>query len=95
MVDFLLTEDAELAMSNGDVVLGESRGQVAYLILQSARGSWRRYPFIGVDIQKHLNSPDSDTSTLLQDCQTQLVDLEGLPLDITLSAKGVAIAWQT
>ena len=54
--DILLTTDYDLAISDGDFVVGESDNQHIELIINTATGAWKQYPTLGVGIIKYSGS---------------------------------------
>ncbi len=55
MKDVLLQDD--LAISDGDFVVGNSDAQNVLLILSTAPGSWKQFPLTGVGEAKFINAP--------------------------------------
>lgn len=56
MKDILL-QDNDLAVANGDFVLGDSNLQNVLLILSIPPGSWKQFPLTGVGESKFINAP--------------------------------------
>jgi hypothetical protein len=54
--DILLTTDYDLAISDGDFVIGESDNQHIELIIQTATGAWKQFPTLGVGIIRYSGS---------------------------------------
>ncbi|GAB3194730.1 hypothetical protein ABID22_000126 [Pontibacter aydingkolensis] len=54
--DFLLNEDGDLAIVNGDLVAGDSDNQHVWDILISHKGWYKEFPFVGVGLQSYLKS---------------------------------------
>ncbi len=55
MKDFLLDENGDLKIVNGDFVIGDAEEQTVERILISKPGEWKEYPQVGCDIQKAFN----------------------------------------
>ena len=66
--DLLLDETGDLAVSNGDFVIGLSDNQNIEQIIDSARGEWLFQPSVGVGIKRFLNGNISfaQLETLIQ-----------------------------
>lgn len=93
MVDFLLTDGLELSDDGaGDIMIGDSAGQVAYLVLKTCQGEWRRYPFMGANLIRGLNAPEAITTEVLSDIDTQLNALEGLGLTVDSDGSNIIIS---
>jgi hypothetical protein len=56
MKDILLDDDLDLAIENGDFVIGDSEQQHQELILIAQQGSFRASPLTGVGISKYYKS---------------------------------------
>lgn len=83
MTDFLLTDDLELAADGaGDIAIGESTGQAAYLILMGMQGEWRRHAVIGVNASMYKSAPGGVSGLLVAEVDFQLNELEGLGLQV-------------
>lgn len=57
--DILLDETGDLAIKNGDLVIGESTLQHQRILLLATKGGFKQHPTTGVDIQSYLLD-DSD-----------------------------------
>lgn len=53
--DFLLGEDGDLQIVDGDLLTGESDDQNVALILKATKGSIKQFPLLGVGIALELN----------------------------------------
>ncbi|NJM13963.1 MAG: hypothetical protein HC896_00010 [Bacteroidales bacterium] len=53
--DFLFGTDGDIAISNGDFVVGESTNQHKQDLLVAAPGHYRHAPLIGADIAQYIN----------------------------------------
>ncbi|KQC30173.1 hypothetical protein [Flagellimonas eckloniae] len=60
--DFLLGEDGDLLIENGDFVVGDSLDQEVQAILEMAQGELKEDPILGVDIFRlvHSNVTEAD-----------------------------------
>lgn len=56
--DFLLDEDGDLLIQNGDFVVGPSDVQHVEDIIQSFLGEWKQFPFVGVGLLQYIKSED-------------------------------------
>lgn len=93
MTDFLLTDDLELAADgNGDIACGESSGQVAYLILASVQGEWRRHAVVGVNVPAYMAAPGAVSSVLVAEADFQLNELEGLGLVVGSDGSALTVS---
>lgn len=54
--DFILNENNEPVVENGDFVIESSDGQHIQMILQLEKGELKQYPEIGVGMLKYINS---------------------------------------
>ena len=58
MKDFLLDENGDLLIKNGDFVIGESDNQHQLDILLATKGEFKEFPEIGVGISEMLSDDD-------------------------------------
>ncbi len=65
MKDLLLTDDNDIAIVNGDFVVGDSDNQHQKLILSTNKGDWKEFPVLGVGIEDIL-SDDEYISVLIE-----------------------------
>lgn len=56
MTDILLDDNMDLAIVNGDFVMGDAEEQIQQLILMATQGSFRNSPLTGVGIIKYLKA---------------------------------------
>ena len=54
--DILLDASGDLAIINGDLVIGESDSQNIIDIIESFAGAWKQFPQVGVGVITFLNS---------------------------------------
>lgn len=64
VVDFILDENYDLIIKDGDFYIGPSDQQHATLLLNTTVGSWNQFPLVGVGLQYYQAS--SGQATLLQ-----------------------------
>ncbi|MCI2229590.1 hypothetical protein MC378_10460 [Polaribacter sp. MSW13] len=57
--DILLDETGDLAIANGDFIVGESLDQEVAALLQMNKGELKEYPIIGTDLIRLINSNTS------------------------------------
>jgi len=69
--DIKLDNNYDLAIENGDFVIGESTTQHINLIALAAKGEWRETPLIGADIRRLL-SDETSANDVRADIQTEL-----------------------
>ena len=67
--DYLLDDDFDLKIANGDFVVGESTAQHQQLLLLLEKGELRQYPRTGVGIKNFLN--DDNLGDLYQEIHKQ------------------------
>ena len=71
MQDFLLDEDGDLLIQNGDFVVGNSDNQNVEDIISSFAGEWKELPFVGVGLIQYLKSQDGQKATNIIKTQLQ------------------------
>jgi hypothetical protein len=69
MTDILLNSDLDVAIRNGDLVLGESTSQQQQLLLITEKGSWKENPTVGIGAASYLE--DEDPAGLLREIKLQ------------------------
>jgi hypothetical protein len=77
--DFLLDENFDLKIENGDLVIGESTKQHVILILATAQGSWRKAPFAGANFAQNINTNNINNSSMTANMKKAL-ELDGLKI---------------
>lgn len=60
MVDFILDENGDLAIENGDFVLGEADQQNVELLLFSNKGEFKEFPLVGFGAINYIKSNVSE-----------------------------------
>jgi hypothetical protein len=60
--DFLLDENGDLLIKDGDFVIGESDSQHVFDIITSFIGEWKQYPNVGVGIMQYLKAQNPNTA---------------------------------
>ena len=58
-IDYLLDDDLDLTISNGDFVQGASDQNASILLLNTHTGQWRFSPFCGMGISKYQGSSNT------------------------------------
>lgn len=58
--DFLVDEDGDELIVNGDYVIGPSDSQHIDDIIISVAGAWREYPTVGVGVQEYQSGPNEE-----------------------------------
>lgn len=56
MKDFLLDDNNDLKIINGDFDIGESEMQEVGLILQSTQGEWKEFPLLGPNLFRFIKA---------------------------------------
>lgn len=81
MKDFIIDDDFDIIISNGDIAVDKSNDQRALLILHTAAGEWKQHPLIGVGINKYLNSSKTGNiiNALNSDIRKQ-IEADGLKI---------------
>lgn len=74
MNDIILDENMDLAIEDGDFVVGDSEDQHQELILIASQGSFRESPLTGVNIAKYIKTgfTQLQVDQLKQKCRLQL-----------------------
>lgn len=67
--DILLDETGDLAIKDGDFVIGESTIQHQQLLLSSQKGEWKENPLVGVGIENYLN--DDTINDMMNEISSQ------------------------
>lgn len=83
VVDFLLDEDSDLMIVDGDFYIGPSDQQHATLILNTTVGSWNQFPLVGVGIQYYQASA-GQTALLQRNVYVQF-QVDGYNIDRLLT----------
>lgn len=58
--DFLVDEDGDELIVNGDYVIGPSDSQHIDDIIISVAGAWREFPTVGVGVQEYQSGPNEE-----------------------------------
>jgi hypothetical protein len=58
--DYLLDDDLDLVISNGDFKKGPSDQQASILLMNTNIGSWKFFPFAGMGIKKYQGSSGTE-----------------------------------
>lgn len=69
MKDFIIDENNELAIDNGDFIIDESDVQNQQLLLISDKGDWKENPTVGVGIKRWLS--DDEPAGLLAEIKKE------------------------
>lgn len=85
MKDFLMDDDYDCLIANGDFVVGESTSQEIQLHLKASKGNYYQHPLTGIGIDKYINASVSRADLK----RTIRVDLEADNMEIvTLDVAG-------
>ncbi len=87
ITDLLLTDDLDLRIEGGDLVLGESTEQHLRLLLESDKGDWRATPYVGVGIRTLLLE-DASPLAIQQEIQDQVTTDGARVRDLAITAAG-------
>jgi len=92
MKDFLLDDNGELRIENGDFVVGESDNQHQQDIIKCSKGEFREFPELGVGIEQSLG--DDDFITTLIEVKKNL-EYDGMKINnVTLNDGQITIDGQ-
>ena len=69
MTDYLLDDDNDLSIADGDFVIGDSDLQHQKLLLFAEKGAYKQYPTIGVAAATYLK--DDNSADLLREIRLQ------------------------
>jgi hypothetical protein len=58
--DYLLNDDLDLVIANGDFKKGPSDQQASILLLNTNVGAWKYHPFCGMGIKKYMGSSGTE-----------------------------------
>ena len=78
MTDIALTNEYDLATSNGDFRIDECLKQSQMLLLQTNKGEWKQNPTMGVGVVNYLE--DYDTTGLAREIREQFAK-DGMQVD--------------
>lgn len=85
MNDFLLDANGDLAIVDGDLVVGPSDGQNIVDIINSFAGAWKQWPQVGVGILQYVQSGEG--ANALQQAIKQQLQADGF------NVSGVTVAY--
>lgn len=69
----LLDDDTlDLLIADGDLVVDESDGQHAELIIHTHKGEWKQWPETGVGALDYIQGPGTEKEKLIQAIKNQL-----------------------
>lgn len=89
MKDFILDQNSDLAIINGDFVVSDSQEQSVELLLISKPGEWKEFPQVGCDIQNALNGTIS--RFLERNVRVQL-EADGFTIEkLEITKKGIEL----
>ncbi|AXG70428.1 hypothetical protein KORDIASMS9_02668 [Kordia sp. SMS9] len=71
-VDFLLDETGDLAIVNGDFVIGPSDQQHVSMIVKAHQGEFKEHPLTGFGISRYLKKTNAFKPEFLRDLKVQL-----------------------
>ncbi len=82
--DFLLDDDGDLLIQNGDFVVGSSDVQHVEDIINSFVGEWKQYPILGVGLLSYLNSENAQqaSTNIKQQLQSDGYSLQNVSVNI-------------
>jgi hypothetical protein len=86
MKGFMLDEDRDLLIENGEVVVGDVGGQNLEMLIVAEKGEIREAPLRGVGMRRYID--DEDPATLLQAIRNEIAT-EGMVLEkLEITADG-------
>ena len=71
--DIRMENDGQLFIKNGDFQIWESNQEHAVALVKANKNDWKEFPDRGVEIDKHLNSPSTNTLELRQIIASEFV----------------------
>jgi len=82
--DFLLDDDGDLLIQNGDFVVGASDVQHVEDIINSFVGEWKQYPILGAGLLQYLNSENAQqaSTNIKQQLQSDGYSLQSVKVNI-------------
>ena len=72
MTDFLLDDNSDLTIKNGDFVLSDTEAQDVELLIRSSKGAWKENPLTGVGIAQLVKSRGTEVR-IKRDINEQLL----------------------
>ena len=70
VIDILLDADFDLKIEDGDLVFGDGTDQHQHCLLLAAKGDYKQFPSVGVDIFNWLN--DDRSEDMMREVRLQL-----------------------
>ncbi|MDP3679778.1 MAG: oxidase [Flavobacterium sp.] len=90
MTDFLLADDGDMTIANGDFLIGDSEAQDVELLITSSKGAWKEHPLIGVGIAQLVKTRATEVR-IKRDINEQLM-LDGfINIDIDIDYPDVHV----
>lgn len=90
MTDFLLNDDGDMTIANGDFLIGDSEAQDVELLITSSKGAWKEYPLTGVGIAQLVKTRSTEVR-IKRDINEQLT-LDGfINIDIDIEYPDVHV----
>lgn len=89
MKDFLLGEDGDFIIENGDLKIGDCIQDNAILIIDSAKGDFKQFPEVGCNLQNRLKGINDEESLnrlkadILDQLKVDGIDAEFSAEDVT------------
>ena len=82
--DFLLDDEGDLLIQNGDFIVGSSDVQHVEDIINSFVGEWKQYPILGVGLLRYLNSENAQqaSTNIKQQLQSDGYSLQSVSVNI-------------
>ena len=69
-IDILLDSNFDLKIENGDFVMGDGTDQHQHCLLMAAKGDFKQFPNVGVDVFNYLN--DERPEDMMREIRLQL-----------------------
>jgi hypothetical protein len=90
MTDFLLNDDGDMTIANGDFLIGDSEAQDVELLITSSKGAWKEHPLTGVGIDQLVKTRSTEVR-IKRDINEQLT-LDGfINIDIDIEYPDVHV----
>lgn len=88
--DFLLDENGDVRIENGDFVIGDAEAQHVDDLIYSFKGDWKEHPLLGAEAQRQLKQGNSLTK-LKKAVKTELENDGYTNVDVTVNGNEIFI----
>jgi len=82
--DYLLDENGDLLIENGDFVVGASDEQHAIDIMQSFPGEWKQFPLLGAGLIASLktDNPQAEKNNIFEQLQSDGFEVNSMKIGL-------------